>query len=520
MKNLGLAKYADCYEDYYASIQSNCYGLHFMNAPILMENVTKIDAYLKGDWKYGYEVPTNCINFNLYERGFINAFAGTYYLQRNNGATNDSFFSIYQIFRINYKPEDPDYDPDKQYKITDIKEIAEIYAVLKNKEIDTSKEYIYKYTDGTTSKTITSDYEMVFNCRWLTHTDEYTGWAENRAYYFEVPVNAGEYAIGSTQGRTGAYLVYLDLAANAQLIERNKQYEEITEEQSATTLPNGVEMLDPNSKDENGKYDTSDIDPNGSAFATINGDASGNIKFDKTGDTITHTSNDKMSAGYISPESTLMNGTVQQEMAVTKTTIIQRTTYRDHNLVTGDYAVTIITKITTKEGGTTTVTYYKQVTTTDSSGNLIANKTYDAKEVTEAEAVPDTKDNVVLAAGARLLNLAFAYGQEVALTISYEYVPAEKDANGNITAQPIYRITIVNPGEDDVILKAMLTEAGKKSNITFVIVDGNGNVIETLDKTKDSQFVTIEAPNANEGGEGTDTPESGEGTEGGEDPAA
>ena len=55
----------------------------------------------------------------------------------------------------------------------------------------------------------------------------------------------------------------------------------------------------------------------------------------------------------------------------------------------------------------------------------------------------------------------------------------------------------MNPGEDDVILKAMLTAAGKNSDITFVIVDGNGNVIETLDKTKDSQFVTIDCAECN-----------------------
>jgi hypothetical protein len=33
-------------------------------------------------------------------------------------------------------------------------------------------------------------------------------------YYFEIPVNAGEFALGSVEGHDGAYLIYLDLAAN------------------------------------------------------------------------------------------------------------------------------------------------------------------------------------------------------------------------------------------------------------------------------------------------------------------
>ena len=534
LASLGLMKYADCYADYRSSITNYCYGLHFMTASVSLSNMTRITAYLKGEKKENYQVPTNCIDFNLYDRGFINFVAGSYYTAQT--PNNDSFFSIYEITR----------DPNDETTIIDIKEINKIYAKKNsNGDIDTTRAYYYTYTEGGNEVGLEGKpegYEVVFNCRWITHPNDssYYGaggnnpsaWSNNRAFYFEVPVNAGEYAIGSTDGRTGAYLTYLDLAANAQLIEREKQYEEITETQSGATVPNGVELLEkPGSgesydKDGDGKVD---VNPADSSFVSINGGASGSILFEKTDEnTITHTANDKTSAEYIGVGNTLMNGTTQEELpqSVQKVTKIERTTYRDYNLVTGDYTVTIITKTTvTYEDGTSEVKYTKQVTTTDSSGNLVADKTYPAKEVPEKEAVPDTKDEVVLTAGANLLNLGFAYGQEVELTISYEYVPAEKDENGNITAQPIYRITIVNPGEDDVIIKAMLTEAGKNSNITFVIVDGNGNVIATLDKTTDIQSITVDGTKATteggtEGGEGTDTPENGEGTEGGEDPAA
>ena len=79
-----------------------------MDAPILKSNVTKITAtirkrntvtqQLETITKPNYQVPTNCIDFNLYDKGFINFFAGSYYTQ---GDGNDSFFSIYEIVRDN-----------------------------------------------------------------------------------------------------------------------------------------------------------------------------------------------------------------------------------------------------------------------------------------------------------------------------------------------------------------------------------------------------------------------------------
>ena len=36
----------------------------------------------------------------------------------------------------------------------------------------------------------------------------------NAVYYFEIPVNVGEYALGSASTGDGAYLMYLDIGAN------------------------------------------------------------------------------------------------------------------------------------------------------------------------------------------------------------------------------------------------------------------------------------------------------------------
>jgi hypothetical protein len=83
------------------------------------------------------------------------------------------------------------------------------------------------------------------------------------AYYFEIPVNDGEYALGSVGGKKGAYLVYLDLAANAQVIERTRVDEKTVTTERASSIPDGVSML------ESAATGTGSIDSKNSAFVTI-----------------------------------------------------------------------------------------------------------------------------------------------------------------------------------------------------------------------------------------------------------
>jgi hypothetical protein len=425
LAGLGLVKYADCYEDYLDSVTNYCYGLHFMEASVTKDNVSTITARLNGKVIDNYEVATNCIDFNLYDSGFINFVAGTYY---TTPTRNNSFFSIYEITR----------DPDNEKTIKDIKEIRKIYAAKTTSgAIDTSKEYHYTYLiDGAEvgADAIPAGYEMVFDCRWITHPDQYTNWDNSdRAYYFEVPVNKGEYAIGSTEGRTGAYLVYLDLAANAQLIEREKQYEEITENSASATIPNGVDLLDP--KAEN--FGLTLVNPSDSAFASIGGTTSGSIKYDKEGNVVKHTATSGTTAEYVGAGGKLVDGKGNvMTVPWTSETLIKRTTYRDNNINTGVFTVTVIDEIHVTEGGKETISYKKHVTTTYPTGHEdYPNGAVVEKDFPEQSEPlhPDTKDDVALKVGEnKLIDIAFSYGSEVNLTVSYEYVPAGKDANGNV----------------------------------------------------------------------------------------
>ena len=167
----------------------NIYGLHFMPANINQNHLVTADyTLINGEEKTNYKMPASSIDFNVIEKGCINFFAGTYF------SGNNSFFSLHHIER------------DANDEITSINEIAEIYE-----SSDESKDYIYKYTNGSYTSSLTSDYSLVFSTNRIKRQSNVT---TNAVYYFEIPVNAGEFALGSVNGGTGAYLMYLDIATN------------------------------------------------------------------------------------------------------------------------------------------------------------------------------------------------------------------------------------------------------------------------------------------------------------------
>ena len=174
---------------------SSVYGLHFMDAEIGEKHlVTAKKAVLLGKVYDNYQMPLDSINFHLIERGAISFFAGTYF------DNNNTFFSLHQVFRN-----------DKNV-ITAIKEIKEIYE----HQGGTTQPYCYKFTDGKYSDGTTQLPEgynptPIFKTEWITNPGITQG---SDIYYYEIPVNKGEYCLGSVKGKTGAYLIYLDIAAN------------------------------------------------------------------------------------------------------------------------------------------------------------------------------------------------------------------------------------------------------------------------------------------------------------------
>lgn len=172
--------------------KSKLYGLHFMNAQVNLNNLYRADkAYILGKEYTNYQMTANSIDFQVKSRGAIKFFAASNYNQNKN------FFSLYQIERSGET-------------IVSVKEIKKIYSKK-------SSSYIYQYDDGSfsggyeTESSLNQDgYALEFDCLWITNPEM----VENSLYYFEIPVNAGEYALGSANTGNGAYLLYLDIGAN------------------------------------------------------------------------------------------------------------------------------------------------------------------------------------------------------------------------------------------------------------------------------------------------------------------
>lgn len=196
------------------------YGLHFMNADIDKNDCAVVpQAMINGEAISDLEVPRNSIDFFVKRRGFITVFAGTYF------TGNNAFFSLHEIVR------------DSGRDITEIKEISKIYRAV------VGRDFIYEYADGTFSSNAARA-SLAFDMEWMTNPSAFV---DNAVYYFEIPVNGGEYALGSVTGKQGAYLFYLDIAANAALAEdkdRTTVTEMFREEKYGVVLPKGVQIVE------------------------------------------------------------------------------------------------------------------------------------------------------------------------------------------------------------------------------------------------------------------------------------
>lgn len=304
---------------------SNIYGLHFTNAEINKNNVvTARYAAINGETFSNYQMPANAIDFNLRDQGYINFFAGTYGRYSVNNSTVytcDSFFSLHQIQRSGSI-------------ITNINEIQEIYS-----DGVSGHAYIYKYTNGSctipysidpynskklyvlgTKYLITDtahggysdgiyhtisasdmetnypDYKKVFDMSWLKdHTydndEAYNQEAWHKAFYFEIPTNPGEYALGTVAGKNyGAYLMYLDIGANAANRDKITAYG-VSTFKSGLSYPLGVDFDTTDASNKNGGQTLGIIIATGS---------SGEVSFvvDATNDTIAYESDYSTTYAY------------------------------------------------------------------------------------------------------------------------------------------------------------------------------------------------------------------------------
>lgn len=478
--NYGLVKFNDCYDAYTTSIATNCYGLHFMEATIDIDSqITVEKAQIIGETYYDYPLPTNCVDFTLAEQGFINFVAGAYFKD------NNSFFSLHKIER------------DPQNNITAIKEIDLIYGYFKSDgTLDPNKQYYYTYKNAESDPGMPSGtdseggkYDVVFKTDWIINPNShgeaiYRGNSKSYTYYFEVPVYAGEYALGSAgTDKIGAYLVYLDLAANAQVIERTRVDEMTVTTEKKSVLPRGVAVLE-----KGDSYDNSVIDPQKSAFVSIGKDFSGSASFTQNGTTVTDSAAGHVPT-FVADTVTLLDGNGNEmTVPITKTVTVEKTTYYDTNLVTKVKTVTVIVKTTVSENGSETVGYTKNVTTIATDG-----KETKEPEKTSPSAlypdVPDPKTNPpVIKIGDKLCSISYIVEDTDDVLVDHEPQTEEKNGNTTVTA---YKISVTNNSGEKLNVNATLTKEGAESGITFIITDGTKE--ETLDADEVTKAVEIAA---------------------------
>ncbi len=316
--------------------KSTVYGLHFMDATI--DKNSKVVAprvKINGEEKLNYEMPTDAIDFHLKAGGYINFFAGTYF------SGNDSFFSLHHIIR-NKTAEGED-----DVTINDIKEISKIY---KNLDEESEDEYIYLYADdntysdtGTTSSPNRG--EELFDMKWITEPDM----IEYAVYYFEIPANKGEYALGSVDGGTGAYLFYLDISGNAQDLSRVSTVEKWEENVNTFEYFDGAAFVSATSDE---------VDSVNNANVKIASGFSGSAIFERSGLAITQTgTTTNISPSYLGENVTYNGSSI---LSCSPKSYTKKVTYRetmiDRNKVTDETTTYVATTVDTYSADGATIT--------------------------------------------------------------------------------------------------------------------------------------------------------------------
>ena len=197
-----LLKYDDIRKDFDPFLGSNgfLYGLTFSSAGCKIkgqkDNSTQSQTItrtvnLNGVTKTK-KLLTGAINFTVKEAGVVVAIVGTHNVKGN---VNQSAFNIYEV--------DQDTLSATGSTISGVTEIKTVYKDSDGK--------IYNNPTDTTDKT------LVYNRDWYNIENNNTGATSaglenNNAYYIEIPLEAGDYVLG-TDSNTLGYLMYLDIGA-------------------------------------------------------------------------------------------------------------------------------------------------------------------------------------------------------------------------------------------------------------------------------------------------------------------
>ena len=164
------------------------HGFHMVNVDVTSsENWSSpsFDVKILGKTYSNYQFVKGCLNFTVAKKGYITTLIGSFYGQSGY----NTMFDLFSIER----------DSDKN-----IKSVTKINKIYK----DSNGNIYYDPSD-------TNGLTLVFDFGNVTGSNVFGSGNMNKAYYFELPVNAGDYAIGKSSDSYMSYLMYLDIGANA-----------------------------------------------------------------------------------------------------------------------------------------------------------------------------------------------------------------------------------------------------------------------------------------------------------------
>ena len=447
----------------YNNNDKSVYGLHFMNASIGLKyndghEVRVPKAVINGQEYQNYQLPYDCIDFNLKDKGYINFFAGTYY------SGNNSFFSLYEIKRY----------ADNASNIKELKKIKNIYSTGNAKD-----DYVYEYDDGTTSGDITG-LNTIFKTAWI-EKNTVTG---NVAYYFEIPVNAGEYALGSVSGANGAYLIYLDIGANAQVVNRTTVTELVEQTRATYKFAKGICIISAGISDTTASNSycvlIEDITSSSGSDVSFNRDAStANITYTNTADISCDYKKDALKLKINDKDSN-----IKPLSSTSKFT--KKLTYYDYSVNDGTIEVYQLTKDT--DYGSSDVTSTDRYYVIDADGNIGDDQTEYTVYDENGQKVDDPTSSITIDTGSDM-NQIYQFlaesstGTTEGFTITFENVGAlssETDDNGYYKYLINgYKFTLTNSSGVDVTATVTIKQIGDNT-YSFTINGNDGNTLNAI----------------------------------------
>lgn len=212
-------------------------GLHFDGGAISSSAITSVSHAMINGNETSLDFAKGSLDFSLKKQGYINFFAGTY--NQTNASSN--FFSLYKV------------DRSSGFVLNEIFKIYENTASTSDDD-----KYYYEYDANGNSHSSGTKGSLVFdvntalrlNASGNTSTSSNYAIAQNALFYFEIPIDKGEYAMGMVSAGSmdssvvqGAYMIYLDIGASAQeLVSNEVKAYAITTTSTSYTYPLGVDF--------------------------------------------------------------------------------------------------------------------------------------------------------------------------------------------------------------------------------------------------------------------------------------